>query len=554
MKKLAVLVTVMLILSSIVTGCGTPAPANDTTAAAAATTAAGTTAAASEGENINGLVLPISTTGEEVTIMLTQVGEAPDTDMNSTKLPMFEELEKRTGVKLNFKASSSDNYGNVLLPLLASGSNLPDLFVMGGADLVQMGKDGTIIDLKDLMQQNCPNTMQLLEKWPLAKYSITSPEGQIWGFPGRIAPYDDNFQGLDLGYRLDWVQKLGLKEPETLDDWYNMLVAFRDGDPNGNRKKDEVPFAVWSKNQIYDFALAFGMSPWSSWFTAINDKIVYDWTSGETSSKAREYTAMMAKWYKEKLLDQSMLVEHSDASQAQLVGDQAGAEVTWTGTFAGMTAQMKATYPNAVWQVALPPKGPYGDQSYENYPYVNGERWMISKSCKNPATVLKLLDYLFATEEGQILNDFGIEGKSYEMKDGKPEFIKSFIVEDHYKDPNIAVAALGCGKLPHFVGEAAETQIYSLSYSPELIQRMADVKKFVRVMFPFVTATKDESEALKKMTDLNTTLDEYLFKFVTGSKQITDATWSEFVGKLKSQGIDEMVKIKQDQYNRYYQK
>lgn len=163
MKKLVVLVVTLCILCSLVVGCGKAATTTETTAAV--TEAATTVAATEAGKDFNGLTLPISTTGEEIKIMLTQIGEAPDTDLNTQKLPVFEELEKRTGVKLVFNASSSDNYGNVLLPLLASGTNLPDLFIMGGADLVQMGKDGTIIDLKDLMVQNCPNTMKLLEQW-----------------------------------------------------------------------------------------------------------------------------------------------------------------------------------------------------------------------------------------------------------------------------------------------------------------------------------------------------------------------------------------------------
>ena len=36
--------------------------------------------------------------------------------------------------------------------------------------------------------------------------------------------------------REDWVAKLGLKVPETVDEWYAVLTAFRQKDPNGNGK------------------------------------------------------------------------------------------------------------------------------------------------------------------------------------------------------------------------------------------------------------------------------------------------------------------------------
>lgn len=567
MKKTALLVVALMLVSMILGACSaapaatTPAATTAAAATVAATTAAEATTAeatatpapTATGKNFNGLMLPISTTGETILVMCTQIGEAPDTDLNKGSLPIIAEIEKRTGLKIQFNASSSDNYGTVLLPLLASGTNLPDTFIMGGADLVQMGKDGTIIDLKPLMDKDAPNTMALLEKYPLTKYAITAPEGQIWGYPNRIAPADEDTSGLNLGYRLDWIQKLGLQEPQTIDDWYNMLVAFRDKDPNGNGKADEVPFSVWSFNQLYCFAQAYGMSGMlSQWFTAKDGVITYDWTN--PNGHAREWVTLMNKWFKEKLLDQSMLVDHYDAAQAQLVGDQAGAEVTWTGTFAGMTSQMKAQFPNANWMVAMPPKGPYGDQRYEAYPYINGERWMISKTAKDPDAIIKLFDYLFATDEGQILNNFGIEGTTYEMKDGVPTLKMDVVKEDHYKDPQIYMAAQGAGKLTDFVMPEAETQIAKLGMSNDIITRMGDVKKFNEYMFPSLTATTAESVALKGMTDINTTVNEYLQKFVTGSLEINDANWNEFTKKLTDEGIGDMVKIKQDQYNRFYQK
>ena len=72
---------------------------------------------------------------------------------------------------------------------------------------------------------------------------IVNDEGDIYCFPFLRG---DNslmvFQGPIV--RKDWLDKLGIPMPETIDDWYAMLQAFRDKDPNGNGKKDDVPFTT----------------------------------------------------------------------------------------------------------------------------------------------------------------------------------------------------------------------------------------------------------------------------------------------------------------------
>ena len=64
----------------------------------------------------------------------------------------------------------------------------------------------------------------------------------------RAVCLDEETVGLNFTqgpiYRKDWADKLGIAEPKTMDDWYNMLCAFRDNDMNGNGDaSDEIPFS-----------------------------------------------------------------------------------------------------------------------------------------------------------------------------------------------------------------------------------------------------------------------------------------------------------------------
>ena len=56
-----------------------------------------------------------------------------------------------------------------------------------------------------------------------------------------MSPWDNNFNILGIGYRSDWATRLGIKDPETIADWYAMLKAFHTKDPNGNGRIDVIP-------------------------------------------------------------------------------------------------------------------------------------------------------------------------------------------------------------------------------------------------------------------------------------------------------------------------
>ncbi len=155
--------------------------------------------------------------------------------------------------------------------------------------------------------------------------------------------------------------------------------------------------------EIKDFSLDYGLSPWSDWFTSIDGKIHHDFTSDINSPKMKAYLEEMRKWYAEKLIDQSILIDHFDKAEAQILSNQVGAEQRWTGTFMARNKQMQAEDPSVYWKLAMPPVGPFGDRAYENYPYINGERWILTSANKNPEITAKLFDYVFASEEGQLM-------------------------------------------------------------------------------------------------------------------------------------------------------
>ncbi len=154
-------------------------------------------------------------------------------------------MEKNTGVELEWVGIPEAGYTEKVNLMLASG-DLPDMFWKGiDASVVSqyMGQD-IFLPTEELIAQYAPNVQKILDEHPEYKALATYPDGHMYGFP-----YIEEMYGLTLTngpflINQEWLDKLGLAMPTTLDEFKEVLIAFRDGgDLNGNGIDDEIPYA-----------------------------------------------------------------------------------------------------------------------------------------------------------------------------------------------------------------------------------------------------------------------------------------------------------------------
>src|SRR5690606_24602348 len=105
---------------------------------------------------------------------------------------------------------------------------------------------GVFIPLNDLIDQYAPNLKKLLDENPDIRAGMTMPDGNIYGMP---TIYDANFPsvlvGSKLWYNEDWLAEIGMEEPQTVDEFYDYLVAVKNTDLNGNGQQDEIPLGSY---------------------------------------------------------------------------------------------------------------------------------------------------------------------------------------------------------------------------------------------------------------------------------------------------------------------
>ncbi|MEK1830296.1 extracellular solute-binding protein [Priestia megaterium] len=159
-------------------------------------------------------------------------------------MTIFKELEKRTNVHIKWKNIPGDGYQEKKNLMLASG-DLPDAFYSSGfsdSDIVKYGQNGTIIPLEKLIKDYAPNLKKRLEERPELKKIITAPDGHIYSLPRAEEMGLVEFPNEQV-INKKWLDKLGLPVPKTLEEYHQALKAFKEQDPNGNGKQDEIPMS-----------------------------------------------------------------------------------------------------------------------------------------------------------------------------------------------------------------------------------------------------------------------------------------------------------------------
>lgn len=151
------------------------------------------------------------------------------------------QLEEAANVTITWEEVAAD-WDQKKNPMLAAG-DIPDLIIGGNAitdsDLATFGS--LFEDLSDDMDA-LPNVQAMFDEVDGAK-SLATFEGQI-----RVLPSYKRFWPTSVTHQYinqQWLDALDLEVPTTWDELYDVLVAFKDGDPNGNGVADEIPID-WS--------------------------------------------------------------------------------------------------------------------------------------------------------------------------------------------------------------------------------------------------------------------------------------------------------------------
>ncbi len=447
------------------------------------------------------------------------------------------EAAKATNITLHGTASKAAADSKSEFNTMLVNDVLPDIIHGDGNGLIDAGRDGALIPLQDLVKKYAPNIQAAFDKFPDAYSSIVDTDGTLYYIPLIYSQ-----EGPTMGWylRQDWLDKLGLEHPTNLEEYYNVLKAFREQDPNGNGKKDEVPYfdrhrSVQNLLQLWDL-------PTSNF--EINDEgKVY---SPRTTETFKEAMIELSKWYAEGLIDQEIFSRQNP--REELFGnDIGGALVDWFSSTMAFNLSMPERIPGFELSVIEPPKNINGTQkNYNTRPVVSTIGWGISVDNKYVAETMKYFDYWF-TDEGRGLKSMGVEGVHHFVDENGEKQYTDEILSAPGGAPT-EMRKLGSVEIGGWADVASEIKGMTKE-AAEGFKMYVDGGWQVPPM-PVLSMTESEQRVItEKLEAVNTFMSEYLQHWIMGSKDVS-ATWDEYITGLDQLGIQDLINVYQTAYDR----
>ena len=563
-KLLSCLLTIACV-SSMLAGCGSSgntsgaadtAPAESKTEAVEGTgTQAAEESAPADTSSVNatgtvydlgGLKLPICDPGS---VTLTYMGN--DTWCAGVSYndgtAVQKEIENRTGVHIEWDTYSSD-VETVLQTRLASLEGLPDMVEIPPFDsnvgVDTYSSNGVLIPLNDLIKEYAPNIQALFNKYPALEAMCTSSDGNIYALAGWWGDINDYVPDY-LYIRQDWLDNLGLEMPETVDELYDVLVAFKEQDANGNgNPDDEIPMAT--KNgikQLYYLMTGFGYDTNSLGYPDDNGEVHY----AAVEDQYKDMLAFLNKCYSEGLisddLDGTLLTQNITEDKVGIVCHDPADNMASSDDLA-LTSNPECDYE---FMPVL--------QANENGTARMTKRGLtwhyygITSACENPETAIQWIEYVYASEDGLMLYNYGIEGMSYEYDaDGNIQFTDLITNNETYTSAFSALRSIGAWPT-YFINDSGEA-FMKIFEGTKVETACKDAYGNMEDPFPEMLGTAEESEVYTSVwPDLSTYLDEMFTAFVIGTESLDN--FVKYVETAYSMGMQDIIDIKGAQYARY---
>lgn len=527
-------------LMSAVTGCGGEVTADPQTASAVPSQ----TQAKSQTE----FSYPMAP-GNKLTYWAELQGTVSPNFANLGDTPFAKAWMSKTGVDIEFMHPPAGQAKEQFSLILADGS-LPDLMEYNWINDYPGGpekaiKDGVILPLNDIFAQCCPNITKYLAENPAIDKMIKTDEGHYYVFP-FIRGDEKLCSTMGPMLRKDWLDELNLQVPTTIDEWHKVLTQFKE------KKGAAAPWCPeYTRNDFKDndpFAYAYHTC--RSFYVGDDGKIHF----GAVEENYKKYLITMSKWYAEGLLDPDIATLGFDQVNAKMSNGTAGASLGFAGSRmgawinAGITsdpAYMLAAAPYPTLEKDAEPEFGQMDNRYTGPASV-----AITTSCKHVERAARLLDYAYG-EEGHMLFNFGVEGKSYTMQSGEPVYTDWILKNPDGWPVSQAMSAYIRGNYngPFVQDVRYLSQYYTIEAQKEApdIWGVTNAKKH---KVPPITPTSEESKEYSTiMNEINTYRDEMTLKFIFGTESLDK--FDGYVKNIENMGLSRALEIQNAALERY---
>lgn len=416
-------------------------------------------------------------------ITFTFFGADGSPNWNNMKDAVGQEITKRTGVTINAQYDMAGNGGDDKVSLMAASGEYPDL-VFPKDNLSKLVDAGAMIDMTDLIEEHAPNLKKLYsQNMNRLKYSTSDPA--IYAIPTNGSVDQTSFDatgGFEIQHRV--LKELGYPEIRTIQDYENALKAYVAKHP----ETDGAP----------TIPLLLNADDWKIMITVTNPAVsatgladdgefyinpeTYEAKLHYTRPEEKEYFRWLNHMYNEGLLDKDTFVQKDDQYQAKIASGRVLGLISQEWEYGNAENALKAAgkdeYTYGHFPVTL--SKDILDHSFQATGF-DGYGIGITTACKDPVRAIKFLDWM-ASEEGQILRYWGVEGTHYNVENGvrvMPAEIRDRMTNDNAaftKEAGIGLYWVFSGHYGDGVKDSTGNY-YTLNYPEQIVANYSDVEK-----------------------------------------------------------------------------
>lgn len=426
--------------------------------------------------------------------------------------------------------------GDTRLAAQAAANDLPDLFVPGRNLFYQLAEQGLIAETASLLPLMPSRTRERYSDNSLK--SLATVNGKLYGLQEPNI-FKNRF---GLAIRQDWLDKLGLKAPTTLEEFLAVAKAFTERDPDGNGKNDTYGFGT--VGGMYS-GFGFGNYAFEPIYGAYGVAGGWRMAPGRFGANVkdpryRDATAFVRRMIEAKVVDPDWATLRPDDFRARWKQGRYGMFVEDFCTMMCVSnyKDFDVNNPTGALRFIDPPRGPGGRALGPYAP--TGNLWAVSKRALDNGKAQAAARFLewANTDEGYFLLGFGKKGENYNL-DAKGNISYEGI------DPTKTFTARETGALQ-------QLKWIALKGSPvELRVRYPEFKtangRTIDPMDFYVAANKTPMvnvtptlliQPAPNQADIDRYISENLTQFVLGQKPINDTTWTTFTRGLQGLGFD----------------
>ena len=510
-------------------------------------------------DNLNATGMPI--VKEKITLQLTMpkgVGQG-----NADRIWFWKWAEKE--MNIHFDVVQIDGtVWNERRNLMLASNELPDLFFNGGfstTDIFQYGqKEGQFIPLNALIDTYAPALTQFFRQYPSTRAQSTCPDGNIYFFPG-LNQQPQTYNCPRPWIHTGWLSAVGMNMPANLDEFYNVLVAFRDRDPNGNGLRDEIPFTGGPNamgNSVAIITAAMGY-PEPNPLTPVvvnNEAKIF-----ATSPVYGEYLRYMNRLFSEGLMDNEWYTNTATMLRAKGSEDRVGIHTD--------SAPFTLAPDEKIWSLfeALTPMTSQWNNTrmWLNDPEVIVGGFTITRACRYPEAAARFADY-FYTEQGAIYSYYGPAKDHPDLMgdhDGwffDPTGAVTYDRPAEFpSDQDYRMGAIAAKSPPSFGNNDFQTAIENVTglnfiFAPTARHWRVSMDKYVKeYQIPRYPVVYFDGDANDRVLELTTTISDYITmmdaRFITGVEPLNNIP--AYLERLKTMGVTDLEKYYKDAYAVY---